>query len=137
MTTAKEQEQRIERTLQLISEGRSVGQIRQTLKSEFEISRRTCDRILSHAREELLEETGTTIQQQRAEAVAWYRRILTDDDAPLKYRMQAREQLDRLMGLPYYCDQLAKLEASRESNRRANDIDEMLADLGIRNDARN
>ena len=97
--TAAEKRERIDGVILRMRQGQTVGQIRQWLKGEFQVTTRTCDRYLSRARREIAEAIGRTETDLRTESMAFYEGVRADPTATVWQKLKAQEQLDSLMGL--------------------------------------
>ena len=101
-TRKKQTELDDERTgfaLRLLKQGKLKCEIKQELRQEFGIRRDTCEKIISRARSIARAELSGEIDDHRADALLFYKSIVSDENLPTPYRLKARRQLDRILGL--------------------------------------
>lgn len=100
-TSTAELKTRAELTARLLATGRRKGEVKRMLKQRFGVSARACERYLSAARNLLIAWTGKSREDHFVDAFAFYWSVISDPDpaVTLRTRMQARRQLDRLLGL--------------------------------------
>jgi hypothetical protein len=70
-----------------------------TLRSQLQIGTRTCIRIVSRARAEMLRMTGKPKEEHRSDAYEFYTQVLSDPKQATEVKIKARERLDKLLGL--------------------------------------
>jgi hypothetical protein len=85
--------------LRLLKSGKLKCEIKQGLRKEFGIERDTCEKIISRARSIARAELNGEIDDHRADALMFYKGVVSDENAPMRYRLRARRQLDRILGL--------------------------------------
>lgn len=92
-----------------LSRGHRVSWIKtktvEQFKSRFPISRRTVEAYLRRARERLLKDSGRPVEEHRAESLAFYREVASDQEAPVRDRIRARERIDKLLCLEIQAQQ--------------------------------
>lgn len=103
--TREQKKERLDLTFDLLSRGWYIYEIRRELKDKYGVSRRTCDRYLSHAREELAEDWGVSIYELRTAQATFYRRIMRDESVNTGIRMKAASRIDKLFGLEKHLPQ--------------------------------
>jgi hypothetical protein len=94
-----EMDARLAATTKLLLQGKSDGEVKRIIAEQFQISPRTVERYLRHARGEMVESTGKDLDVLRKEAIAVYQAIIDDPEAENRDRIRARERVDRLLGL--------------------------------------
>jgi molecular chaperone DnaK (HSP70) len=62
-------------------------------------ARATVEKILGKARQLLLDDARTNKDNERAEAIGFYKAIIADDDTTVREKIEARSKLDDLLGL--------------------------------------
>lgn len=113
--TAEEQVEIEDLTYSLLSAGLLKSQIKKQLRNwakkkekeiatahpgiQIQMDARTIERYLSRARGRLVEESGKSKEELRAESLNFYLTITRDITADPRSRIQARERIDRLYGL--------------------------------------
>lgn len=69
---------------------------------------RTMERIISEAKSILREHLAEDIKDEWAKAIAFYEGILQDPEIDPKHKLRAQENIDRLLGIERYSEQLGK-----------------------------
>src|SRR5947209_7008639 len=78
-STNAELETRIDFTVELLTQGRRMSQIKKSLRDKFgPISARTCSTYVSRGRERMLKESGLSREELRAESFSFYQSIISD-----------------------------------------------------------
>lgn len=90
---------RLEHCHDLIASGKRDSEIRQILRKKYHVSRRTCDRYLSRAREEMVACIGRPKEELIAESYAVYRGVIVDSLSTPSVIVRAQSSIDRLLGL--------------------------------------
>lgn len=83
----------------LLGKGAYDGEVKTVVAARYGISRRTVERYLRRAREEMRAEIGRDKPDLQAESLEVYRSILMDEDAKPIEKIKARERMDKLLGL--------------------------------------
>lgn len=98
--TKAELADRIALTKTLLAAGHQKGHIKKALRKTYDVEARTCELYLARARDELMSELGRTKAEFRADSLAYYQSIKSDDKAPVFARLKAQENIDKLLALP-------------------------------------
>lgn len=97
---AKSHLERIRLVTDMLSRGYRKTDIKLLVRRKFEVTSRTVENYLSHARRMLMEELGTSRHEQRAKSLDFYRSILKDTaNANIRERIQAQMRIDKILGL--------------------------------------
>lgn len=83
----------------LLSRRYSKAFIKSQLKEKFDCCARTCERVLSRARERIIAASGADRTAHRQDALAFYNSIIRDDKANVREKIIAQERIDKLLGL--------------------------------------
>jgi len=75
------------------------SKVKVVLWEKFRIQYRTAETVISRARARIMERSGKTIEEHRADAYAFYDSILRDPVADTRERIVAQARIDKLLGL--------------------------------------
>lgn len=89
----------IEFALAEMSKLSSKSTQKKLLKEKFSLSARSCERVLSRAREEFVRRAGKSIDELRMEASNFYMGIMANAEEPVLARLRAMEGYVKLYGL--------------------------------------
>lgn len=73
--------------------------VKVALWEKFRIQYRTAETVISRARARIMERSGKSIEEHRADAYAFYDSILRDPIAETRERIVAQARIDKLLGL--------------------------------------
>lgn len=95
--TRAEYADRVSLCRKLIISGLLKCDVKRLLKEKYGTSYRTAERYLARARSQLVEETGLTLEENRAESKSRYLKLLQSKSEYIQ--LKAQERIDRLLGL--------------------------------------
>jgi hypothetical protein len=82
----------------LLSKGAYESEVRQVLYKRYNVRHRQASNYIARAKSLLLEESGTSREQERCNSIALYRTLIRESDDP-RVKLLARRRLDELFGL--------------------------------------
>lgn len=97
--TKAEYARRVAFCAQMIRGGAYDGQIKKACAKAFDVSPRTVEAYLRHARGKIIAESGKTREVHRAESFAFYQNVRANLELDAGTRIRACERIDRLLGL--------------------------------------
>jgi hypothetical protein len=122
------------------------GKIKIVLKEKFDLSARSCERVLSRARERIVLATSQDRREHRQDAFGFYLSVIRDAGATTREKLLAQERIDKLFGLeaaakvevnpPPPDPDLAEIQHKILNDERANELAEELAIHLARNTGR-
>jgi hypothetical protein len=83
----------------MLAMGRHASEIKQAIAQEFYLSRRSVERYMKRARQEMIEHMDMPVKQHRSEALYFYHNMMNNPKSGPRERLRARERIDKLMGL--------------------------------------
>jgi len=92
-------DERVDFTESLMASGLRKYEIKQKLREKYNVEFRTAERYMARARERILAGLRETRDDYRADAIAFYRSVIANAEAPVKDKIRAQEGLSRLLGL--------------------------------------
>ncbi|MCA9014062.1 MAG: hypothetical protein KDA74_25515 [Planctomycetaceae bacterium] len=97
---SEEDRERVVRLIKkMLGMGKYSSDIKQAVAQEFQLSRRSVERYLKRARQEMVARMGVSLECHRAEAFYFYRSVINNQNAHPREQLRARERLDKLLGL--------------------------------------
>ena len=97
--TRKEYLARVKLCMDLLGRGYRKTDIKVVVKKQYGVSYRTVENYLSRARAMLLDELGTTREEQRSRSLDLYRSVLKDSTSSARERILAQQRIDKVLGL--------------------------------------
>ena len=83
----------------MLGMGKYPSEIKQAVSQKFHLSRRSVERYMKRARREMVENLNIPVKEHRAEALYFYRSVVSDPNSSQRERLRARERIDKLLGL--------------------------------------
>ena len=97
---SKEDRERVVRLVKkMLGMGKYSSDIKQAVAQEFKLSRRSVERYLKRARQEMVYRMQIEPDVHRAEAYYFYRSVINNPEAHPREQLRARERMDKLLGL--------------------------------------
>lgn len=97
--THKEHRERVAMCRALLGKCVHDGDIKRIVAAKYGISKRSVERYLRSAREQMVAETGQPREVLQAESVEFYRTICQKKEAEDRDKIKARERIDKVLGL--------------------------------------
>lgn len=91
-----DQKQRLVRLM--IDKRTPVGEIKRLFAKQFGTTPRAAERFITEAYAQIRSEVGRDPAEHKADSYQFWLKIVMSDKAPLKDRMRAQENLDRILG---------------------------------------
>jgi hypothetical protein len=92
-------QERITLVAELMIKGLNKSEIKDQCKKRFGVTGRRVDDYMSRARRMMVEQTKSTIEHDRAEAILRYKSIISNDKLPMRDRLKACKHLNEIQGL--------------------------------------
>lgn len=83
----------------MLGMGKYSSDIKQAVAQEFQLSRRSVERYLKRARQEMVYRMQVEPDVHRAESYYFYRSVINNPNAHPREQLRARERMDKLLGL--------------------------------------
>lgn len=90
---------RIEYCRQLVAAGHYDGEVKRLAAEEFKISTRSVERYLKRARELILAESEKPKTEHRATSLAFYQKVVANENEETRNRLRAQQRIDELLAL--------------------------------------
>lgn len=97
-TKAQLAEQKRRLVRMMIDKRKTVGEIKRLFATQFKVTPRAAERFITEAYRQIREEVGRDPGDHRADSYTFWQQIVANEKAPLKDRMRAQENLDRILG---------------------------------------
>jgi hypothetical protein len=94
--TRTQLKERVAYVIWLIDRRAHKHEIFALLKRRYGVNARTCETYVARAREKLLARAGTTREEQRLLAYAFYESVVRDTDATLTEKVMAQARIDTI-----------------------------------------
>jgi hypothetical protein len=92
-------QQRVTLVAELLIQGLNTSEIKEQCKKRFGVTGRRVEDYLSRARKLMVEQTKSTIEHDRAEAILRYKSIISNEKLPMRDRLRACKHLNEIQGL--------------------------------------
>ncbi|QDT45318.1 hypothetical protein Pan241w_54380 [Gimesia alba] len=83
----------------MLGMGKYSSDIKRAVAEEFQLSRRSVERYLKRAREEMVYRMQVEPDVHRAESYYFYRSVINNPNVHPREQLRARERMDKLLGL--------------------------------------
>lgn len=97
--TREQQEQRIYNVQNWFIQGYRKGEVKKLCKAHFGIGYRQAEAYIARAKQELVQDSKKTLEENKALAEAFYSKVLVDKNSSLFDKLRARRFLDDIQGL--------------------------------------
>lgn len=95
----EQQTQLVQLIIKMLNMRKYTSEIKQAIAQEYGLATRSVERYIARARKEIVQDTNLSVDEHRGEAFHFYRSIINDANSTRRERLQARERIDKLLGL--------------------------------------